>query len=1520
MASLNLSSCAQIDDTFGPYALHCRNSFDFTLLFEETLLTIVPIGLLMLITPFRIFYLLKKQKKVNDGPLIHLKLTALSAFAVLHLMLLILWTRPSADRTRTSLATSALTLAGAAGFCLLSYFEHVRSVKPSFLLNVYFLFTILFDAARSRTLWLRRDDDYGFMIALAFTVTVGLKAVILIFEACSKRGILKAEYRSYPPEATAGIINRSLFWWLNPLFWFGYSNFMTMEDLYSLDKHLVSERVHQRLETAWGKVTKKTSNSLLMVTLNVLKWPLLSIVIPRACLIAFMFGQPFLINRAITFASQPTQSNSESIGNGLIAAYVLVYVGIAVSMGQYQHLTYRAITMARGGLIGMLYRKATDLSIKDVDPASSMTLMSADIERIVHGWQTLHEIWANATEVGIAIFLLYIQLGVACVVPIVVSILSLLLSIIAMNFVMSHQALWLEAIERRISATSAMLGSMKGVKMCGLKQTLLTNLHNLRIEELSISKKFRKLLIWNMGFAYISQVFSPILTFTVFAVLAKKRGNDDILDFAKVFTSLSLFALLSEPLQSLIMALVTFLGSVGCFARIQEFLDKPTRIDPRHKPTDVTDEVTNSSQSLPATERNSITTEKTRVSSAPSILDTARLSFPFKDVSQPLSDRGVITVQDASFGWDPEKAALLKDINLAIPREKLTMIVGPVGCGKSTLLKAILGEVPCMDGRVDVATLNMAYCDQTPWHMNESIRDSIVAVSDFDEQWYATVIRACSLEEDLRQLPRGDRTIVGSKGIALSGGQSQRISLARAVYAQKEVVILDDVLSGIDASTENHIFHNLFGHNGLLRSLHSTVILVSSSRKIPTPTILELASNQFVAKRLPYCDHIIALDADGKICEQGKFDDLNSTAGYVSSFTLPPPDWTYKPDPDANRELIPVKEEESDGLRTNEALEAAANRRTGDVKIYLYYIGSVGWLAALAFVIFVCGFVFCIAFPSIWLKMWATANSERPYERLGYYLGIYVMLGFLAIICLIASCWQMIITMVPKSGETFHLTLLQTVLSAPMSFFSTTDIGVTINRFSQDLQLIDMELPVSALNTFATFVLCIAQMVLIGVASIYAAISFPVVLGALYFIQKYYLRTSRQLRFMDLEAKAPLYSQFTECLNGLATIRAFGWQKALEEKNRALLDRSQKPFYLLFSVQRWLTLVLDLLVAAIAALLIILVVKLRGTIGGGYAGVALLNIVQFSQSIKLLITFWTTLETHIGAIARIKVFNETMVPEDKESENSTPPTNWPGEGGIEFNNVSAEYRPGEPVLKNVTLKINPGEKVGICGRTGSGKSSMVLSIFRMIELSGGTITVDGVDISTIPRHEVRSRITGVAQDAFILKGSLRLNADPTGSLADGAIVNALKSVHLWSVVDENGGLDADIDDLHLSHGQKQLLCLARAMLRPSTILILDEATSNVDSKTDEIMQRVIREKLSQHTIIAVAHKLDTILDFDKVALLEAGELKEYDDPYTLLSRDSDFAKLYASTMSEQPDEVGILTDDITVSSRAGVSR
>lgn len=1458
-------ACQREDNSFRIPVRSCRDGFDFSLLFEETILGVLPLGLVLIIASYRLYQLFRKQRKVVTSWLLWAKLTTWALLAIIHLVLIALWALPAANRTQASIAANAVLTVGILFLGVLSYAEHNYSVRPSLLLGIYLSITLLFDIAKTRTLWLRELAEINRIIAILTSVAVGVKALLLLLETVEKRRILKNVYAKYPPEATGGIFNRFLFWWLNPLFKTGFSKLLSVEDLYTLDKQLASKTLHNSLETMWNNGNK---NSLLLVTFRTFKWQLLSAVLPRACLAALNICQPLLLHRSLSFSVEPETNATTNIGYGLIGAYILVYLGMAVTMGQYQHMTYRAITMVRGAVISMVYRKATTLSVEDADPASSLTLMSADIERIVQGWQTIHDIWGNALEIGLAIFLLEQQLGVAAVVAVGVAVVALAGSLISLVFVMSRQAMWLEAIERRISSTTSMLASMKGIKMLGLSDLLMTCIHNLRLDELRISRNFRKLLVWNMAFAWTTRIFAPIFAFGAFVGISHKNGNDAALNTSTTYTSLSLFALLADPLLNLVMALMTFLGSVGSFQRIQEFLEKKGHVDSRDKSRPLQLEPVQESKQLAFVEDSETLTDGS--SSAKSEKEPTALS------------ENMVTIKNGAFGWDTQKEPLLKSLTITIPRQTFTMLVGPSGCGKSTLLKAILGEVPCLDGTIILSSERIAYCDQTPWHMNGSIKQSIVAMSGLDEDWYVSVTRACALVEDFKQLPRGDQTIIGSKGIALSGGQSQRIALARAVYARKDIIVLDDVFSSLDATTEEHIFQCLVGTHGLLRSIGSTIVLSSSS-----------------VKRVPFADHIIVLGNEGHVIEQGSFKALDLTGGYISSFALGLPEQNKAAEKTSNSGKSDVQ---VSSVEQDEDSEVDGPGAGGDISIYLYYVKSIGWLPTLIFIIAITGFVFCISFPSIWMNWWASSNEAEPGKHTGYYLGIYAMLGAVGMLCLIVGCWQMIITMVPRSGENFHRKLLNTVLSAPMLYFSKTDSGAILNRFSQDLQLIDMELPVAAINAFVTFVLCICQMVFIGIASKYAAISFPAVILAVYGIQKVYLRTSRQLRFLDLEAKAPLYSHFADCLGGLVTLRAFGWQQAMEERNHELLDYSQRPFYLLYAIQRWLTLTLDLVVAGIAVLLIVLVVVLRGSMSAGYVGVALLNVILFSQSIKLLVTFWTNLETHIGSILRVKMFSENVPSENLPTENDSLPPDWPSQGNIVFDSVSAEYRASEPVLRGVSLSIQAGEKVGICGRTGSGKTSLLMSVFRMVELSSGGIQIDGVDISKVPRQEVRSRINGVAQSPLLIRGSVRENIDPTGCHTDKSIMEALRAVQLFSKVQENGGLGTEVDELFLSHGQKQLFCLARAILRQGNILVLDEATSSVDTVTDEIMQRVIRERFSNHTILTVAHKLETILDYDKIIVLDAGRIVESGSPYALLASDtSHFSKLYASSMMEEAE-------------------
>jgi ABC-type multidrug transport system fused ATPase/permease subunit len=487
--------------------------------------------------------------------------------------------------------------------------------------------------------------------------------------------------------------------------------------------------------------------------------------------------------------------------------------------------------------------------------------------------------------------------------------------------------------------------------------------------------------------------------------------------------------------------------------------------------------------------------------------------------------------------------------------------------------------------------------------------------------------------------------------------------------------------------------------------------------------------------------------------------------------------------------------------------------------------------------------------------------------------------------------WLVFCRIVPKTSSRLHEYLVTKIKDAPLSFLTSTDNGITLNRFSQDMTLVDRSLPADFLKTTNNFMQCLMGAVFISVGAKYLAPLIPVAAFAVYLIQKFYLRTSRQVRQLDLENKSPLYTQFSETISGLTTIRAFGWQRYFQEEHQNLLQASQRPLFTLFVIQRWLILVLDLFVAGVAIMLCLLAVFVPKI---GPIGVSLISLVTFSQQLAELINFWTSMETSIGAITRIRYFQNTVPSENLPGEDQVPPNTWPSGGQLVFHNVTAGYTlTTQPVLRNISLTVAPRTKLGICGRTGSGKSSFVLAILRMIEVHTGELMIDGVDLTTCPREIVRNRVTVIPQEPVLLfSRSMRDNltgftasAGTTTEFDDSAILEALEKVQLREYVESCvGGLDAKIEDITLSTGQKQLICLARSTLMKRKILLLDEATSNVDKKTDELMQRVIRNEFSDSTIIAIAHRVNNLVDFDMIAVLDEGKIVEYDSPGKLLSR------------------------------------
>ncbi|TVY81873.1 ABC transporter FUM19 [Lachnellula suecica] len=1401
-----------LDDTWGPVVDVCRRPFDFTLIFEESILSLLPAGVFFLLALGRIWQLLGREQKAAGGVIVVAKQSIIASLCALQLALIVLWSQDSTDRTRATLPVVAILFVVYLLLAPLSWYEHSTTLRPSPLICSYLLLSTILDLAQVRTLWLM---DVGHKIPAVFSALFAVKGLLLIVE-CLQKKLIRPVDVARSPEDKCSPVSRSFFLWLVPLIYVGFRRAIKMDDMYEPPLDAAPEILEKKLQKAWAESNPHNKHRLLLVTAKVLKSRLLAPVIPRICMVGLMITQPVLLLRLINFLDeQPVSPNN---GYGLLGAYALVYFGIAIANAWYFHQTFKFITAVRAGLVSLVYENTTQLNISSIDKASALTVMSADIERIVVGLRSIHDIWANVIQVALAAWLLERQTGVAIVFPVVAAAGCGFAALKISEAAGTSQEKWLANIEKRISITSHTLSSMRGVKMSGLADKLGDILQNLRIVELKTAAVYRWWELAAMTAGFFPVMVSPVITFAIFIAVA--NANSQSLDAARMFSSLSFLTLMSQPLSMLFQSGPNISSMVTCFGRISKFMETKKWVDPRtHTEGD---------------EKNHD-----------------------------------IKIIGGSFQWNENSKSVLRNMDVTFPQGKLTMIIGPVGCGKSTLLKGLLGEVPITDGVTSVPSDGIAFCDQTPWLMNDTFKQNVIVHSDTDDEFYNTVLEACNLHSDLSQFPEGDQANVGSKGITLSGGQKQRLSLARALFARRNINVFDDILSGLDSTTEMRVFARVFGPDGLLRHNGSTTVLATHAVHL-----------------LPFADHVVCIGPEGEVVQQGTFSELNSTDGYVRGLNIQPTQ--HLPDS--------ISEADSSQASTmiKEAIAETTTERAAKPKgVYRYYIKAIGRWMAVIYVVLVTIYAFLYDFPYIWAKFWTDENAVHPGGRAGYYLGIYALLQIMCLIMLVVFAWHAVIVIVQSSGNKLHWALLSTALRAPLSFFEKTDTGVTLNRFSQDLQLVDYELPEAALNFFCSGLIGLGQLLLIMNTSYWLALSFPAFFLVILALQVIYLRTSRQLRHFDLENKAPLYSQFVETLDGLASIRAFNWQRKLKAVLHERLENSQRPFYLLLCLQRWLNLVLDCVVAGFILLLIGVIIGLRHKTSSGFAGVALSNMISLSMIMTNVVEVWVEMETSIAAIQRIRDFERDVLPETEGLDLIDVPENWPDKGAIEIRNLVATYREGTTTaLKDFSMNIKPGEKIGVCGRTGSGKTSLMLSLFRMINIEGGHIKIDGHDIATVDPNTLRAGLNAIPQEPYFLSGSIRLNADPYGKRSDEEILAALNSVHIGKVIEGKGGLDAEMEDGTLSQGEKQLFCLARAILKRSRVVILDEATSNIDIETEKLIREVIREVFKDFTVITIAHRLESILSSDRIAVLEAGMLVEFDNPDVLLGGDSRFKTLY----------------------------
>ncbi|XP_014031660.1 ATP-binding cassette sub-family C member 10 isoform X2 [Salmo salar] len=1133
---------------------------------------------------------------------------------------------------------------------------------------------------------------------------------------------------------------------------------------------------------------------------------------------------------------------------------------------------------ARAALISAIYGKA--LQVSGGSLAARFTLgevvnfMSTDTDHVINFFNSFHEVWSLPFQFSIALYLLYLQVGVAFLGGLGVALLLVPLIKVLASKIMENNKHMLTHKDSRVKLMTEVLFGIRVIKFYNWEAYFAQKIADCRRQELSHLKAIKYLdavCVYTWGSL---PIVISIITFVTYVLL----GHE--LTAAKVFTALALVGMLIVPLNSFPWVLNGTLEAKVSLDRIQRFLKLPNQ----------------------------------------------DLDAYFSHVA-PEDPQDTIVMSQGIFSWQgpggpghptgsdtesPKGSLMLHSLNLSITKGSLVVVVGKVGCGKSSLLAAITGELNRRGGDVYVQGREDGFglAAQEPWIQHATVRDNILFGKDYNSSFYQAVVEACALTDDLNILPNGDRTEVGENGVTLSGGQKARLALARAVYMEKDIFLLDDPLAAVDSDVAHHLMERCI--MGILRS---------KTRILCTHRI------EFVDK----ADVVILMD-NGTIIKTGTPEEVLPLVEAVPK--------KRKNDSNA-KEKDAIEREEEQGLSNELFAEEESSLSRGEQKavgglawkVYHTYWRAVGGALAVSILLSLLLMQASKNVSDWWLSHWisnlrnnGSAQSvlmpaySSPHlllfspgglmypvnimettafanmsSEVKFYLTVYgsiagantVFTAFRAFLFAFGGI---------RAASVVHNRLLDTVLKATVTFFDTTPLGRILNRFSSDLYSVDDTLPFF-LNILLTNIFGLLGMLVVMSYGLPWFLVALLPLGLLYHrTQRFYRHTSRDLKRLCSLTLSPVYSHFSETLSGLGTIRASSSASRFEEENERRLEQNQRCLFLSNAAMQWLDIRLQMIgVVVVTGISVIAVFQHQfKSIDPGLVGLSLSYALSITGLLSGLIFNFTQTEMQLVSVERTEEYSTTL-PTEPQHSNPQVPTSWPEQGWVEFRGAVLSYREGLPnALDGVSLVVRPGEKVGVVGRTGSGKSTLFLALFRMVELNQGQILLDGVDTSQVGLAQLRSKLAIIPQDPFLFSGTVRENLDPCGHHPDSRLLEALEHCHLSPVINRIGGLGAEVGEQgkSLSLGQRQLLCLARALLTEANILCIDEATASVDQKTDKLLQQTIREKFQDKTVLTIAHRINTIMDSDRVLVMHSGKVVEFDTPADLCQRDdSIFCKL-----------------------------
>uniref|UniRef100_A0A673JHB0 ATP-binding cassette sub-family C member 10 n=1 Tax=Sinocyclocheilus rhinocerous TaxID=307959 RepID=A0A673JHB0_9TELE len=1165
-----------------------------------------------------------------------------------------------------------------------------------------------------------------------------------------------------------------------------------------------------------------------------LRYYLLGVLKLVASMLAF--AGPLLLGGLVGFMETEGAPLSKGVwcAVGLFASTFLA----AVLRNVFVYEVSKVALEARVAVISTIYSKALKVSASALarfNMGEVVNFMSTDTDRVVNFFNSFHEVWSLPFQFVLALYLLYLQVGVAFLGGVAVAVLLVPLNKVLASRILENNKHMLLHKDGRVKLMTEILFGIRVLKYYNWEEHFTQKIAETRKKELHHLKLLKYLdAVCVYTWAALPVVIS-ILTFITYVLL----GNN--LTAAKVFSTLALVGMLILPLNAFPWVLNGTLEAKVSLDRIQRFLT----------------------------------------------LQDQDLTVYYSQVcpEDPLS---AVEMDQASFSWKQSE----EDDSIS---GSLVAVVGKVGCGKSSLLAAITGELTRSGGEVFVGGREQGFglAVQEPWIQHATVQDNILFGRDFDSTFYQAVIEACALADDLNILPGGDQTEVGENGVTLSGGQKSRLALARAVYMDKEIYLLDDPLAAVDADVAHHLMEKcILG------------ILKNKTRILCTHRI------EFVDK----ADVVVLMD-NGMIVKTG-------TPNEVLSLVKAPKDCKNNSNA-KEKDAIGREEEEANEPELVAELKmfGEEQKQMGKLSwaVYCSYWRAVGGCIAVAVLLSLFLMQASKNVSDWWLSHWISHLKDNTTEliisiysitlirfhapdrgsetsgnvssELKFYMTVYGSLAATNTIFTAARAFLFAYGAI-CAATVVHKRLLSSVLKATMTFFDTTPLGRILNRFSSDIYSVDDSLPF-VLNILLANVFGLLGMLLVMSYGLPWVLVPLLPLGVLYYqTQCFYRHSSRELKRLCSLTLSPVYSHFSETLSGLSTVRASGHTSRFEEENERRLEQNQRCLFSSNAAMQWLDIRLQMIgVTVVTGISLIAVIQHQlKSIDPGLVGLSLSYALSITNLLSGLIFSFAQTEMQLVSIERTEEYSTNIPQEPQEVLES-----WPEKGRVEFVGAVLVYRPGLPnALDGVSLEVLPGERVGIVGRTGSGKSSLFLAVFRMVELNQGQILLDGVDISSVRLSNLRSRLAIIPQDPFLFSSTVRENLDPHGRHPDFRLLDALEQCHLGDVVQRIGGLDSEVGERgkSLSVGQRQLLCLARALLTEANILCIDEATASVDHKTDMLLQKTIREKFKDKTVLTIAHRLNTIMDSDRVLVMHAGKVVEFDSPAALCQReDSVFQKL-----------------------------